>query len=516
MKRTLPVLAIFLGAGCIQRIGPRDEDTESTGQVDTESTGDTDTAPGGDTQHTGDTSEGTEEPELHEIPVAIVSDGANERLVVIRLDTAEMLYELHFDEVHPEICEGDPSHTCVGFGVEPYVDEETGEDLLLYTFQVFDEDPSDGYLFVPSTIVMTRLTEAGPEKLWELSSYDFETHYAGRDEICRQESACSSYEDDWSEWRGCNTHDVHKVHIVEETEQEVSLWLTDTALPTRLVRVELSKDQTCGVVTDILSSETVEGWDHYWSNNHVDTVDMDGEQMLLANFRDTSPTRPGGASGNGVNSLWAEGESGWERRWQYPGGDDDADATLNAPHNADIHSEDGTWYMVYAHSNGMGAHRESEGWTMEDDHAGSIGVARFDADTVTYLFEGVVEDPGFNFLRDVDRIADDSWLVTDSGCSTTVDATCERDPGLRHVQMRLDQADPVEGRDGRWSADHSTQNVVTLTELDGLWESPLDCGLNTPYEADFRWADELGSFLRGRLEDPVDTCENQNRRGGAQ
>ncbi len=438
-----------------------------------------------------------------ELPVVFVSDGANARVLVIRMDSAEILYEVDFAQLHPELCAEGLDTTCVGFGIEPSVDPDSDEDRLLYVVHVSGSD--GGAVFESSIVAMVALKDDGPAPLWQLDSLDFSQLQEREPPACGAEAPCSAPLDSWEAWRACSLSNVHSVSVVEEHQGEVLLWISDTASPPRAVAVRLDTAERCGVVEALLDSDEHPDWGGYDYLNDLDPVSWQGEEMLLGTFFGSAAEAPLGGPGLGRVTAWRQEQAGWDASWSSPDAPMSQLAFLNAPHNADLVVVDGQAYVVYAHSNGLGGHWEFEGWTQGDDHRGSIGVLRLDDDGPTYLFDGYSPDPPLRFVRDVDLLDDGTWLVTDSGCINDLLEPCEHSPGLWHLRMDL-AVEPVPGLDGRWQADHAQQNLLPVEVLDEPWPSPLSCGLRTPYESDLRWASQLGATLRARLDAPVGAC----------
>lgn len=445
------------------------------------------------------------------VPIAVVSDGANETVLYIRLDTGAILQEVDFTVLHPELCPPDePMESCVGFGIQP-TSEPGGADRLLLTFQKFDDYGGANDDKVSAVIDMVTLTEEGPRIDWSVDSLDFTTVFGDRPDICGAVAACQPPTDAWATWRDCSLHDVHEVHIVEETAQEVVLWVADTTNPTRALKLRLTLGTTCAVVEEILTDETSEEWLDYRCHNGIQLGELDGEAVLLTNFRNSKA-----GSGFGFNALWHQVGGNWTRMWQHPPVSADLleQGFLGAPHNADLISVEGVPYVIYAHSNGMGQHLNDADWTDEGDNLGSIGVLRLEAGAAVYLMDGILQDPPFGFLRDVDPLPDGTWLVTDSGCGSDKEATCGRQPSLHHVEMDLSQVQPVPGRDGRFSEDKGFQNLVEVQESQE-WDSPLRCGFHIPYEADFLLSTQVGTVLSARMDTVVDLCSEREARSQA-
>ncbi len=446
----------------------------------------------------------TPAPDLGEVPVVFVADGANGRVIVVRMDTAELMYQVDFAALHPAICADGAGYTCVGFGIEPHYDADSDEDRLLYVIHPSADgaDAPD----VPSIVGMARLADEGPEVLWSLDSLDFSVRYGDQASLCAATEPCSAPLDDWARWRGCSLSNVHSAAIAEDDDDSVLLWISDTGTPTRALAVRLDKASTCGVVEELLDQSGHPDWGSYDNLNDLDPFSGQGDISLLGTFFSTSSTLPVGGPGLGRVVAWQQVADSWELDWACPDTPMSDEAFLNAPHNADMVEIDGQRYVVYAHSNGLGGHWEFEGWTQEDDHRGSIGVLRVDEDGIQYLFDGYHPDDDLHFLRDVDLLGDGSWLLTDSGCVNNLLGDCEHRPGLWNVRLDPGAVEPVEGLDGRWQADHAYQQLLPLEVLHDRWASPLDCGLDTPYEADFRWAADLGATLRARALEPIAAC----------
>ncbi len=201
--------------------------------------------------------------------------------------------------------------------------------------------------------------------------------------------------------------------------------------------------------------------------------------------------------------MWEPVDGDWRMAWKHP-----IDGSrLQGGHEADlIQGEDGLPYVVYAHGNGAGVSDDIDHWDGEEDHRGTIGVVRLVDGQPEYLLDGVTSDPRFGFLRDADFLDDGSFLVTDSGCMNPYFPGCKREAGLWHVDVDFENA-VATGKTGAFSIDHSQQEFVSVSLDDATFPHWTSCGLLTPYEADFRWDDQLGSFLRSQVDNPVGSCE---------
>lgn len=471
-------------------------------------TGMPDTSPG-DTTDTTDSSpvETGQEPDLDRVPVAFVSDGSNEAFLYLRLDTAEVIYEIDLTETRPDLCTPDNTDvTCVAFGGQPFSDPGTGLDRAVVTYQMFDEVQGTD-LKQASMVDMYRLEPDGPVLEWAVEALDFTTFFGDRPDICASTTPCVPPTDSWGTWRNCALHDVHTVDIVEETDAYVRMWVADTTNPSRAVLLNLDKGSTCAVVEDVLADQTVPQWRDYRSHNDVDAVVYEGEPMLLTNFRNSSGSLPFGGTGAGTHSLWRKGEAGWEAVWEHPTAFRTEPDFLNAPHNSDLVEVDGVSYVIYAHSNGNGAHYEEQGWQKDSDDFGSVGVLQLDEGGFIYRFDGILEGTPFNFLRDANRMDDGTWIVTDSGCGSDLETDCDRPASIRNVTLPLaDAPAATASQDGAFSPTHEFQNLVSIEEVQVNWASPLQCGFHIPYEGEFLRGAQLGTTLRARLEDPVIDC----------
>jgi hypothetical protein len=230
-------------------------------------------------------------------------------------------------------------------------------------------------------------------------------------------------------------------------------------------------------------------------------VEIDGEERLLITSKG-SDSFVEAAHGRGKITLWAPGEENWELEWEHPVRDDKFASFLNAPHNADwLTDSDGRNYVIYGHSNGAGKNFEDETWTADEDHLGSMGVLRMEESGPDYLGEFILDIGELGFTRDVDRLSDGSWIVTDSGCKGEIG--CPKESGIRHVEFPISGLEST-GQDGRFHATGLSQTFLQANELESHWESPRLCELAAAYEADP--ITELGTGLSARLGAGESSC----------
>lgn len=425
--------------------------------------------------------------------VAFVIDTSNARALYLRLDTREILHEIRLDTLHPTLC-GDA--TCADFGGWPTVNPETGLDEVLLVFTPNGEGGSG------PIVEKVRITPDGDEVVWTMDSLDFMVNFADRPELCDQKVPCAVPETaDTDASRRCRLGLPHEVEVTEEGPNLIRMWIADTESPSRAISVRLDPTSTCGVVDDVVSADTALEWGALDAINDVEVVSLDGgEQALLLNSLSET-----GDGGHASVSFWRKVAGSWTRAWRLP--DPSSGGFLAAAHNADwITDVDGQPYVVYAHSNGQGAHGLVEGFTGAADHRGSVGVARVDADRADYLFDAVVPG-GFGFVRDANLLRDGSFLVLDSGCMSPEDTDCTNVPGLWQVSLPSLADAEITGLSGAFSPDRENQLVLAAEPLSTLFTPPLNCGLSTPYAAHIVLASALGTTLRARLDDPEGSCD---------
>ncbi len=478
--RTVMLLALALPS-CDCRYDPPDS-TQADSSIET---GDTTGQPD-DTQDPGDA-----------VPVALVADGGNQRYVYVRLDTTEVIYEIDMRETFPQLCV-DP-YECVAFGSEASVDPETGEDLALIISYIThqNDSPRD-----PGVAAQLRLAPEGPAIDWQLSQLDFVTNFPGQPEICAQTIPCVTPEPvGSSDWQDCTFRNAHAVEVVEETEDDVTMWLADTGSPARALKVRLDKDSVCGVVEEVVGEANNDDWVDSDGNpsgpNDLDLIEWDGQEALLMNHLTQA-----GADTLGVSTLWVRGETDWELVYKLPkdGGH------FMGGHNSDMATaSDGERYHVFAHGNGNGATELLDHWDDELDHRGSVQIHRIEDGEPAYLMDATAPEPGFSFIRDADLLADDTFLVTDSGCMNTMFESCDRDAALWHVSVGFQGAEG-QGLSGAFSEDHAQQTFVEATLVEDAWPGRVTCGFLTPYESDLLWSGDLGSTLTEALEAPIASC----------
>ncbi len=430
------------------------------------------------------------------VPVALVADGANQRFLWIRLDTADILHTLDIRALFPSYCvEG---FDCVAFGSEPLRDAATDEDRALIVASVSTLE-GGSTPEIPSFVAAVRLGEGGDTVDWALDSLDFTVNFADRPDICAQTTPCEAPGRPGSpDWRACTFQTTHAAVIAAETPDKVTLWLADTGKPPRALKVSLNPASTCGVVEEVIGPTTSEDWTDESGPNDLDLVEIGGEERVLLDHLNTDV-----AEIHGRITAWARPVADPpEQVFRYPLDG----STLMGAHNADVaRGADGADYLVYAHGNGDGAHADLEAWDGEADHRGTVGIARFVDGEPRYLLDAAGPGEGFGFLRDADMLDDGTFLLTDSGCFNHTFEDCSKEGALRHVAVDFLDAEPT-GRSGAFSEDHATQVIAEASLVDDVVPAELTCGFLTPYEADLRWSDELGSFLRARLDDPEGTC----------
>lgn len=429
-------------------------------------------------------------------PVALIADGANQRYIWVRLDTQELMYELDLRELFPGHCHDDIE--CVAFGSEHSVDHTTGEDLALIIAYItaVGQTPEE-----PGLAAKLRLGSEGPSVDWQLTQLDWTVNFSDRADICTQTTPCEAPGPVGSDaWQDCTFRNAHAVKVVEETDSHVTMWIADTGQPSRAIQVELDKSSSCGVVTEVHGDLTTDGWTDESGPNDLDLVEYDGAEAMLLNHLGTA-----GNDALGVSTLWIPGaEGGWELVYRHPidGGH------IMGGHNSDFATAaDGELYHVYAHGNGAGAHEVISVWDPELDHRGTLGILRIVDGQPVYLLDATAPEPGFGFLRDADMLADDSFLVTDSGCMNHTFAGCEKEAAIWHVSIGFTG---LEGSDqsGAFTEDHDQQRYSEATPIDDPWPSRVTCGLGTPYEADLLYESQLGTVLTAALDAPVEGCGN--------
>ena len=435
-------------------------------------------------------------------PVVFISDGANHRFLYVEPKTERIIASIDLAERHPDICAGES--TCIGFGGQPSVDAETGEDRALVV--VAPEDHSTTAEAQSARVEMIRFGTDGPTRDWMLEDLDFSTHFGDNSELCAAEAACEAPRDGtWMQWRKCSLVHTHDVEVVSEDDDEVLMWIADTSAPARVMLVSLDKSSTCGTVLAALGSGTVADWPEYQDVNDVDLVEINGADAILV-----SSLSEGGEEGHGRISVWNGWNDEWSEVWHHPVNEG---ANLASPHNPDLFvASDGQTYLVYAHTNGAGMHIDYDDWTGERDHQGSIGVLRLHDGGFDYLADIVVSadrgdgQAGFGAIRDVDVLDDGSFLVTDSGCLNHRFTDCERSGAVWNVEYDVTQL-VADGVTGQFSPDHLEQVFVEAVVRDVWWDSPLECGLLTPYESDLIVSSEAGMAIQEALEQTEGSCD---------
>ena len=424
----------------------------------------------------------------------LIADTSHGRYLFVRPDTATIVHQVSLATLNPDLC---TDAVCAAFVAWPTLGAELDEITLSFA------PNTDGASYA-AVIERVRLGEDEDTVLWRLDSLDFLSNFPDRPEICAQIAPCEVPEDaDETVRRKCRLQLSHEAKVVSEDDGSVALWIADTEGPARAIKVRLDKGSTCGVVEDVLSEETAARWAGYQAINDLDLVDLgDGRETLLLNSLSHD-------SDEGLASvtLWQAIDGLWTPLWQHPS--EASGGFLGAAHNPDwITDSDGASYIVYAHSNGMGAHPEVRSFTGADDHRGSIGLARVTPEGAEYLVDAAL--PGqFGFLRDVNRLADGSFLVTDSGCMHPDDTDCSNPGQLWRVALpELSSLSPS-GRSGAFTASHGDMDVIVATPLTVGARSPLTCGLFTPYSAQFMPGASLGATLRAMLDSPGEACPTE-------
>lgn len=489
-------LALSLGsfaAGCRDKT-PEPSDSpsgEGEGEGEGETGDDTDSggadSGGADSGEDTDSGDGGPPPDL-----ALIADTSHGRYLYVRLDDATIVHEIRLDALNPDLCSDE---VCAAFVGWPSVGADGADELTVSFAPNTRGEPAT------ANIERIRVGPEGDTILWQLDRLDFLTNFSDRPDVCAQVSPCEVPEDpDETLRRKCRLALSHEVKVIEEDDASVSLWIADTEGPARVLKVRLDKTTTCGVVEDVLSADTATSWGGYEAINDVDPVDLgDGRDTLLFNSLNHNSDQ-----GLASASLWQSVDGAWTRLWQHPS--EESGGYLAAAHNPDwVTDDDGQTYLIYANSNGMGAHPLVSRFTGADDHMGSIGVARATAEGVEYLFDAAL--PGqFGFLRDVNRLDDGTFLVTDSGCMHPEDTDCTHPGALWHVALpELSTATPS-GLSGVFTASHVNMNIVTPAVIETRFAQPLLCGLFTPYSAQFMPGPTLGSTLQELLERPGETC----------
>jgi len=453
----------------------------------------------------GDSRPGESSPSIdtgpidEDTPVVVITDGANQRYLYVRMDTGDVILEVDLTEHFPEICR--QGFACTAFGAQPMLDEETGTDRLLLIVSVV-VDGGGGHPDTGAFVAMMAITEGGVGVEWLLTNLDFSTNYADRPDICSS-STCEPPDPDGEggvdAWQECTFSHAHVAKIIEEDETSVSLWLADTGQPARALRVTLDKNQQCGVVDEVLGEINNQDWVDPGGPNDLDVVEIDGQQHLLLTHLNSV-----GTDGEGMVTLWRDDGEEWTQLWQHPPGS----GRLAGAHNTDLfEGSDGQLYGVYAHGNGLGASGDINKYHDKNDHRGSLGIFRVDVGGPEYIMDVAVSDPGFGFLRDADRLSDGSFLVTDSGPINHMFESCDRPPGIWHVAVDVESYGPS-GKSGAFASDRSSQEVVSVEPVDQYWSSPLACGLLTPYESDWVAVEDMGPGLRQAFRNPVGNCQD--------
>ncbi len=447
-----------------------------------------------------DTSGATDSAATDSVPpagppnLALIADTSHGRYLFVRLDDATIVHEVSLATLNPELC---ADAVCAAFVAWPTVAD--GLDVMTLSFA-----PNTVGESFAAVIERVQIGADADRILWHLDSLDFLTNFPDRTDICAQTAPCEVPEDpDETVRRKCRLQLSHEVKVVSEDEDSVELWVADTEGPARAIKVRLDKDSTCGVVEEVLSQDTSESWAGYQAINDLDVVDLgDGRESLLLNSLSHE-------SVEGLSSvtLWQKADGLWTRLWQHPS--EASGGYLGAAHNPDwVVDEDGTAYVIYAHSNGMGSHPQVRSFTGAEDHRGSVGVARASAEGVEYLFDATLTGQ-FGFLRDVNRLEDGTFLVTDSGCMHPEDTDCTYPGQIWNVALPELSEVVAPGLSGAFSGGHLDQNVIVAEPLDGHFSQPLTCGLFTPYTAQFMPGDTLGETLLAMLEEPGEACPTE-------
>lgn len=297
----------------------------------------------------------------------------------------------------------------------------------------------------------------------------------------------------------CMISFTHGLQVVEDdtAAQKASVIVTDSQ--DRILQIDLNYagGNTCGEVQWVLdfSSPT---WDVSCPPNNVQYIQDHGNEYLGVTCRNLFGSTGEGqiqlfkGSGTGVNKTW-------RRIWTFPDPNTSgATPYLNLPHHAVfLPYGDGSYYMMYAHSDGL-----SSAWAMGDHGTmGSAWLSSLEGQPDYLADEGIAVEslnPRFGFLKSVELLPGGSRLVVDSGSFTVQPPV----PGTIYVigpQSIKDNSMP-----GYWSPQHVAQN---LSEVGRSVDKVYACNWPGLYEADWLGYESFGSFLRTVINSPGSSCD---------
>lgn len=441
-----------------------------------------------------------DDPLRADVPLALVSDQNHQEIQLVRLDRREVVRTVDLAALHADTCgRGEDDAACLPFAAHLSRDAATGEDLLTYQWMV--DQKNDGQAGVRYTYAERRRfgAEGGTAVDWRLDALDFLTHFPDRPDICAQAAPCELAPDggDPDGPDACHMGDAHDLDVLEDGPDGTRLLVADSD-NNRTLTVWLPAGTTCGVVEAVVGPDTVPDW-RWDTPNDADAVSLAGEEGLLVTFRSTRAADAGGPAeggeGRGQVVYFAEVDGGYEPRWVYPG----EEAFLNSPHDASVwgpEGVDGSLYLLYAHSDGLGGGFQPD-WTPRADHHGTVGVARLAGGPPTYLADArlpATDAAGFGFLRSVSPAPEGTFLLADSGCMSPAD-TCGKVGAVRQIEGLDPTALAPPGGTGAFLPDHAEQTFIEVAEVSRPWRSPLTCDFGTIYTASFLTGDALGGTV---------------------
>lgn len=440
------------------------------------------------------------DPEVALVAISSSTDTSS-RYAFIRLDTAELLYEVNLGDLEPT-CAQDDDVLCVAFGAEHRVDPDTGEDLLIAAIHFSDVTVYGGGK-IPSVLSGYRLHEDGEVTTdWTLRALDFSTNFGVDSGICPLSGCVEPSDIDPTnlEHENCAIYNAHDFLLLESEDDEIRAWVTDTG-GNRVLQVSLDTSMECGVVEQIVPEDnSLGGGLDFSTPNDLDTQDDDPVGSFLVNLLHSSA-----GEGRSHITRWDTLDDTWVEAWSYPASED---GYLNINHNPDyITGPDGETYIVYAHTNGAGAHVDTLEFDYDQDHMGTIGVARMDHAGPQYLYDAWLGSGGLRAVRDVEMLSDGTFLVADSGCLNSLEfEECPLETALWHLSLPLEGVESS-GLSGRWSADHADQVLQEVETVSEGWASPFSCDFEAElYEVDPILPEDFGSALEAAIDDPVERC----------
>ena len=368
------------------------------------------------------------------------------------------------------------------------------EDFIDTAVTVYDRRPA-GPKGVKSRSAIQRIKiGTTPQLIWTVKSLDFSA-------ISNSKTYCDPKKVGGDS--GCYPQLVHAIQIVDDRPQDKKVTVVMAEMSNHRITqatLDYTNNNTVARVDWVLGETSTE-WPKDAYPNGVQIINniAGGPYMINTFYQEGGAQAYAGAV---IAYRWVNGA--WVRMWTHPEDTTAGIDQLNTPHMGEILIDPATntpW-LVYSHSRGTAGD-----WGSASDLGGSFGIGRFDGGVTqqpTYLMDAVLfaDDPNreTHFSRDVDWLADGTWLMADAACES---GTCLWPSRVFRVQP-LTGINALTSRGGYYAPDESGINKVAVPNGEVMEE--YQCGLKTLFEVQFISRDQLGTSLSELASLPGTPC----------